>query len=126
MNLISLCGAALCAVFMLLVVREIRRDHAFLITLAVGVLFFGVVIYRLREGVDYINELAETESVSAYAGILLKALGITYLTEITQEICKSCGEPAVSGYVEAVGKAEMLLLCLPLIRDLTAAALRYI
>ncbi len=126
MNLFSLFGVALCAVFMLVVTKEIRRDGANLLSLLVGILFFGAMVVLLRDVVDYIRTLGDTMTERGYVVILLKALGIAYLTAITREICRSCGEATISTYVEAVGKAELILLCLPLLKEITDTALRYI
>lgn len=126
MNIISICGTAICAVLMILVIKEVRKDHAYFLSLAVGILFFGFILFQLRDTVGYIQYLTDANPNQEYVSTLLKALGIAYITEITHEICKSCGETAVSGYVEAVGKAEIIVLCIPMIKELTITALKYI
>lgn len=126
MNIINICGAAICAALMILVVKEIHREQAFFITLTVGILFIGFAVLRLTDLVDYIKCIAEANPNKTYIAVLLKALGIAYITEITHEICKASGETAISGYVEAVGKAEIIVLCIPMLKELTAMALKYI
>lgn len=126
MNIINICGVAICAVLMILVIKEVRKEHAFLLSLTVGLLFFGFILLQLRDTVDYIRYLVDANPNQQYVSTLIKALGIAYLTEITHEICKSCGETAVSGYVEAVGKAEIIVLCIPMIKELTITALKFI
>lgn len=125
MTIIGICGTAILAAMMILVVREIRKEHAFLISLAVGLLFFGLLLGTAKDVVAYLQTLSAGIH-PPYVAALLKALGIAYLTEITYEICKSTGEGAVSGYVEAVGKAEIIALCVPFIRELTETALRFL
>ena len=126
MTFLSICGVALCAVFMILVIKEVRKDHTALLSLAVGILFFGIILVRAGDLMEYIRKLSEAIPNSTYVTVLLKALGITYAAAITQEICKSCGENGIAGYVEAVGKAEIVVICLPLIKELTDTALKYI
>jgi stage III sporulation protein AD len=50
--------------------------------------------------------------------ILLRALGITYLTSISADICRSSGEASVAGYIESAGRVELLLLAVPLFSEL--------
>lgn len=126
MTFLSICGVALCAAFMTLVIKEVKRDHTALLALTVGILFFGIILYRAGDLMEYIHKLSEALPDSTYVAVLLKALGITYAATITQEICKSCGENGIAGYVEAVGKAEIVVICLPLIKELTDTALKFI
>lgn len=126
MTFISLCGIAICGVFMIMVLKELKMGHAFFLSLGIGILFFGIVLIHLHDVIEYIHILSDTLPNKTYVTSLLKALGIAYMTVITGEICRSCGENTIAGYVEAIGKAEILIICLPLIRELTVTALKYI
>ncbi|MBE7043742.1 MAG: hypothetical protein E7399_09695 [Ruminococcaceae bacterium] len=122
----GLCGVSVCAVFISLIIKEIRREQASMITLCIGVLVFGVILYHFRDAATYIQTLSESMPNKNYILPLLKALGIAYTAEITRQICKCCGEEVIAGYVETAGKAEILVVCLPMIRELTITALKYI
>ena len=126
MNIFSLSGAALCTLVMILVTKEIRKEGAFLLTLAICLLAFAAILPTLSEVTEYIRTLSAPFEIAEYALILLKGLGIAYITAITGEICRTSGEGTLAGYVETVGKAELILLCLPLLRKLTETAFRYI
>jgi len=126
LSFLPLCGTALCMAVMLLILREIKKDGANLVTAGLAVLVLGAVLTRVDGVVEYIKTLSAGLGGGTYALTLLKALGIAYITEFTGEICRSCGENTVSGYVAAVGKAEILVLCFPLIKEITETALRYI
>lgn len=126
MNYLSFFGVAICAVFMILCIKEIRREHAFLLSLALGILFVEFLIIQLQDIVNYLQSLSNVLSSRKYVGVLLKALGVAYLTEFSNDVCRSCGEPSIANYVVAIGKIEVLALCLPLIKELTANALKYI
>ncbi len=126
MNILSLSGAALCVLVMILTTKEIRREGAVLLTLSVGVLAFTLLLPHLEETVGFIHTLSAPYGLTDHAAVLLKGLGISYITAVTKEICRSSGEGTLAGYVETVGKAELVLLSLPLLRELTETAFRYI
>ena len=126
MNFLSLCGVAICVGFIIIILKEIGKNQAFLLSLSIGVMFFGIVLYQLRDVFLYIETLSVSLDNKSYVTSLIKALGIAYATEITQEICKSCGENSIAFYVESIGKAEIIVVCLPMIKELTLVALRYI
>ncbi len=50
-----------------------------------------------------------------YMGLLLKAVGITYVCEFCASICKDAGYGAVAGQIEIFGKVSVLLMGLPIL-----------
>ena len=53
---------------------------------------------------------------------MIKALGISYLTQITSSVCMDCGENGLAGSIENVGRIELLLLALPLLGEILNTA----
>jgi stage III sporulation protein AD len=47
---------------------------------------------------------------------------VTLAAQFTAELCRDAGEGALASRLELAGRAEILLLALPLIRELTALA----
>lgn len=56
----------------------------------------------------------ETGMDGQYMKIILKSLGICYVTQLGCDCCKDCGENAVASQLELAGKAAMLGVSLPL------------
>ncbi|MBQ4111220.1 MAG: hypothetical protein IJD38_00330 [Clostridia bacterium] len=114
----SVGGLALTGLTALLVLRTYKPDWAPLIRLAVAVIFLGLILTMMSTVLDYVNHL------TAYSGaldgetwsLLLKALGIAFLTETSASLCRDSGEAGLAGWVETAGKLEILLLAFPLIR----------
>lgn len=114
---IAFCGAGICAFFAISLVRELKKEYVGALVLAFCAIFLAYVIPRAMEAVDFIKE-ASAEANPEYVSILLRALGITYLTSISSEICRSSGEAAIAGYIESAGRVELLLLAIPLFSEL--------
>ena len=49
---------------------------------------------------------------------MIKALGVAVAVEITSDICKDAGENAIAERVSLFGRAEILILAIPMIKDL--------
>lgn len=64
---------------------------------------------------EFVGRLAESYGASEWSPILLKALAVALLSEISASICRECGEGALASGVEMCGKVEIMLLSLPLI-----------
>ena len=105
----------LCA---LLILRQYKPDWAPFLRMAVAVIAFGSILSMAGTVIAYVTEL--TDATGAAAGeawtILLRALGVAFLTEIAASICRDSGEAGLAGWVEMAGRLEILLLSFPLIR----------
>lgn len=71
---------------------------------------------------EWMQTLADASGMSDRMSLLLRGLGVAVLTQICTDVCKQSGETTLAGWVEMAGKAEILLLCLPLFRELIDAA----
>lgn len=120
-------GLALVGLVSLLLLRQYKPEWAVFIRIAVTVISAGLVLAMAATAITYVTEL--TEGTGALDGdtwpLLLKALGIAFLTETAASVCRDSGEGTLAGWVETAGKMEILLLSFPLIRTVmeTVAAL---
>ena len=65
-------------------------------------------IYELKE------MLSKASFSLEYIGILVKSLGVCYLTQLASDACRDAGETAISSKLELAGKITVLSLGLPL------------
>ena len=111
-------GLALVGLVVLLVLRQYKPEWAVFIRMAVTVVSMGIILSMAGTVITYVTDL--TEGTGALDGatwsLLLKALGIAFLTETAASICRDSGEASLAGWVEMAGKLEILLLAFPLIR----------
>lgn len=116
-NIIAICGVGIYAVFVLAVIKELKREYAPYLVLGVLVTVSLFIIPEIGNAVSFIKECAEYTG-NLYTETILKALGIAYLCSSANDICKAAGEGNIGGYIESAGKVEILALCLPLFREL--------
>lgn len=111
-------GVALVGLTALVVLRQYKPEWAPLLRGTVTVIALGMMLTMAGTVIDALRELASgTDALSGEAwSLLLKALGVAFLTETSAAICRDSGEAGVASWVETVGKLEILLLSFPLIR----------
>jgi stage III sporulation protein AD len=111
-------GLALVGLVALLVLRQYKPEWAVFIRMAVTVVSMGIILSMAGTVITYVTDLAEGTGAldGATWSLLLKALGIAFLTETAASICRDSGEASLAGWVEMAGKLEILLLAFPLIR----------
>ena len=122
MSIVSLAGASVLAVFLILVLRELRPSMALSARLATTVGLTGAalalcapVVARMR----FLLELGGGEGVSV---LLLRALGVALVCELAAGFCRDLGEGGVADALTLFGKTEILVLSLPLIDDVLEMA----
>jgi len=102
---------------MLAVIFKKQREE-FSIYLAVGssMLILILGIGKLEVILDAINRLqGYIQLNSAYIGILVKIVGITYVTEISSSLCKDSGYTSIGEQIELVGKLSILAISMPIL-----------
>ncbi len=118
MDSVKIGGLALIGLVSLLILRGQKPEWAPFLRLGVTVISLGLILSMVATVLNYVQEL--TTGTDALTGdawpILLKSLGIAFLTETAAAICRDSGEASLAGWVEMAGKLEILLLAFPLIR----------
>lgn len=117
----KICLVAITGVCLCVIVKQWKSDFLPLLRLALTVVFAGAILSISVPLISYLREMTSLTGLSAYAALLLKALGIAILTQCTSDICRDAGESGVANGVELAGKAEILLLCLPLLGEIFAS-----
>ena len=120
--MIKYCALALIALSAVTVMRGVKSEFAGFAALASAVLLLGAAVSAFTPVLEYVKEITEGTAFGEYMGVLMKALGITVAVRFCSEICRDSGENALASKLELVGKAEIMLLCLPLVSELTELA----
>lgn len=107
---ISVVGAVLA-----LTLRQTQPAFATALGIVVGVLLFAASLAAATPAVQTITMLLSRSSIGGlYGPVLIKALGISLLTQTAADVCRDAGESTIAGKVELGGKVLLLLCALPL------------
>lgn len=119
MDVIKLVGFSIFAIFMILTLKEQRKDIALVLSIltGIGILIFSIT--KISSVVEMLNDLILKSGMNKeFFAIILKVTGISYLIEFTKNICKDAGETSVATKIEMAGKVIIVSLSLPLISAL--------
>ena len=84
-----------------------------------GILILLYISGYLQEAIRFLSSMAERTGLGAGSiGILLKVMGIAYLTEFSAQLCKDAGYGAIAMKVELAGKLMILVTALPVFQSL--------
>jgi stage III sporulation protein AD len=107
--------AVIAAVFCI-IIRSYKPEMALQISIAAGILLLLTAIEQITGISKAISSMAEGYGINiTYITVILKAIGIAYLTQFAAHICRDAGEGSIAGKVELVGRVLILAMALPLI-----------
>lgn len=105
-------------IFSVLLKKE-NPQISMLTGVATGILIFLMVSSPLRELIFLLRETAEQAGVGkGYFGIVLKVIGIAYLTQFGAQLCADAGESAIASKIELAGKVLMMTVAAPVLTGL--------
>jgi len=119
MNIISMCALGVFAVLASVALKKFNGELAALLIISTVVLMCITAIPVLNELFSSVQELTAAANInSEYISILLKSLGICYITQISVDICRENGSNSTASQLEIAGKLIILLLAVPLYGEL--------
>lgn len=96
--------------------RNQKPEYEILICLCGGLLILGFAISKLGGILRNIRQIQTYVGMEdSYYQILMKIIGITYLSEIASDICKDTGHTSVGTFVELAGKLSIMAISMPII-----------
>ena len=105
-------------VFAVLLKKE-NPQIAMLVAAITGILIFGMICLPLGNLIALLRETAEQAGVgSGYFAVVLKVIGIAYLTQFGAQLCDDAGEGAVAAKIELAGKILMMTAAAPVLTGL--------
>lgn len=121
-GILQLCGAALCALCLGAVIKQLKADFFPPFAACAGVVFAGYAVYMLIPVGEFFDSMGELSGQGTVFALLLKAVGISLLCGVAADLCRDFGENTLANGVENGGKAAIIVLSLPVAEYVLQAA----
>jgi stage III sporulation protein AD len=119
MNIIMICGAAIVTAVLAVMLRSQSPHSAMLLSVAAGVIIILSLLKNLPDMLWGIQSvLADGGIETADIAILLKVMGICFVTEFTCDCVTEAGLLSLSTNISFAGKILVLLTSLPLFQNI--------
>ncbi len=117
--LVKIVGLALVIVSCIIVVRHYKPEMAIMVEIAGGILLLSYIIDLLEESFRLFDYILDSTGIdSELFVVLLKIIGVAYLTEFGATICQDCGSSSMASKVLLAGKLMIFVLSIPILRAL--------
>ncbi len=113
--MIKIAVVGILAILIAIIFKKGKEEYSLYISVAACFFILLWGIGKLEVILDAINKLQGYIQLNkAYVGILIKIIGITYVTEISASLCKDSGYQAIGEQIELVGKLTILAISMPI------------
>lgn len=99
-------------IFAVLLKKE-NPQLAMLLAAVTGILIFGIICVPLGRLIGLLRETAGVGD--GYFAVVLKVIGIAYLTQFGAQLCADAGEGTVAAKIELAGKILMMTAAAPVL-----------
>ena len=124
MNVISICVAAVISSVFAVLLKKYNAEYSLILGICTLTLIISYIISSVVIAVSNIKEIFATSTLSlSYLEILLKCIGICFITEFTCDCCKDASQNALSSAVLISGRICVLITALPLFEEFLNLAL---
>ena len=96
--------------------RQGKAEFSMFVSFTGSILIAWIAVQLLDGITGSLERLEKLISVDMeYIALLLKMIGVTYLSEFSSSICRDAGYSAVAGQIELVGKLTILTIGMPIV-----------
>ena len=125
--MIKIVCMGLMAVFLAMTIKNIQSEYALLISVAACMVMFTFCISRLEVIIKAFQQIQEQLSIhSAYISIIVKVIGIAYISEFAANLCKDAGYSGIASQIEMFGKLSILAISMPVLTALLTTIQEFI
>lgn len=115
MNIISICVLAIVCTILSLTIRRYNNELSVLICIGTAVIILLSVLEYIIYSVESVSTIISNANVSAEnIVILIKVIGICFVTEFTCDCTKQAGMDSLTGNIALAGKILVLVTSMPM------------
>lgn len=111
---VAVCGIT--AVFVSLFIKNVKPEFSVYISLSVCILIMILAIGRFSDIVKQFVQIGNRVGITEnYLKVLMKMVGITYVSGFAADICKDAGHQAIANQIQIFGKLAVISASLPIL-----------
>ncbi len=119
MDIFRIVGIGISAAVLAALLRQRRPEIAVQVSLAAAAVIFLAAAPYLKTVLEMFRDISNQIGLDIkYITVILKVIGIAYITQFGAELCRDAGEGAVASKIEFAGKVIIMTLSMPVMYKL--------
>jgi len=116
MDIIKIVVLGLISVILITILKNQKQELSLQLSVVAGLIIFLIIIDKIPPILRVLENLADKAGIELiYFSILLKIIGISYITEFGAQICRDAGEVSIATKIELGGKILIFLQAIPIV-----------
>ena len=117
-------GFALAAAMLAMALKQEKSQLALCLTLAAGAMLLLTAMDGVSAILNMLGDVAQAAGVKSEAlALIVRLVGVSYVTEFAAQACRDAEAEGLALKLSLVGKVLMLVMTLPLLKELTTLVL---
>lgn len=114
--MIRIAAIGIVAVVIAIILKKGGEEYSFCISISACAVILLLGLSKLQAILDAMKKIQGYIKINeSYIGILIKIIGVTYITELSASLCRDCKFQAISEQIELVGKLTILAIGMPIV-----------
>ena len=123
MDGLRLTGLCILAAGMVMLLRQMHPQSAAVLSIVFGLMTVATVLPQIAQFIEAIRVFLSRAALDTeYGKPLLKAMGITLVTQMACEICRELEAPSIARRAEFLGRMALLGIVVPVFLSLAEMA----
>ena len=119
MDIFKIAGLGIAAAVFAVFIKGWKPELALQVSLVATVIILAAVLPYLKVVTEMLRDITARAGVeSRYIGVVLKFMGIAYISQFASELCRDAGEGAIASKIEVAGKIIIMTISMPIIYSL--------
>ena len=128
MEIFKIVSFAVVAVFVITVLKSLKKDDfALIVTILAAVVMFVFLLLKVEDIINILMSVITKAGINEeYLALLLKVTGVSYIVELATNICKDAGSSSLASKVEMLGKVSIVVLTIPILTSVLNVVLEIV
>lgn len=98
--------------------KGLKSEYGIYMTITAALIIFYISFEKISSVINGINQIRQYLNVGDYMPIMIKIVGISYITELSSDICKDAGYGTIGNQIQLLGKLTILAVSMPVFETL--------
>lgn len=127
MEIFSIVALTLITAILVIFIKQYRPEIALTLSAGAGAIILLAIISKAVPLLNSFSSIINSAGIKAeYVSIMLKSLGICYLTQFSCDICNDFGQTSLGSKIELCGKIMLGIVALPMMVSLISTITKMI
>lgn len=119
MDIIQIAVIGIVSSVLAITIKKETPQLGILISIVVGTIIFIAIIPKLSAVMSMITKITDNIDIDlTYISVVLKIIGIAYISQFSSQICIDAGESAIASKIELAGKVLIIVVSAPILLGL--------